>query len=239
MPFHLEKGRGLMALEDLLNNPARESDLTEAIQLMAANPADMGAVLNGTANHNGGANIIALMQQISDDWFDSPYWRGYQGRVSEIVYRALMLAMDVAWGYNGTPADFPPAHYRTREIRLWWHCSQPWFESWVTWEKPDGPVGILFATPPHDGGNVYLDLADAVANNDAAPALSAADCNPLREMVLVSQDLHTWHLEITTLPTGPGNFPFPTLGQAFDDVSPVGAWTIPRRAGGMNPRFYW
>lgn len=240
MPFHLEKGRGLMALEDLLNNDANDSDLTEAISLMHAHPADMGAVLNGTAVHNGDVNTIALMDQISADWFGaSAYWLNYRGQVAEIVHRSLMLAMEIAWGYNGDPDDFPPAQYRTREIRLWWHCSQPWFESWVTWEKPGGPVEILFATPAHKGGNVYFDLAAAVANTDADPALSAADCNPQREMVLVSQDLHEWDLVITTLPTGPGTFPIPTLGQRFNDVSPVGAWTIPTRAGGMNPRAYW
>jgi hypothetical protein len=240
MPFHLEKGRGLMALEDLLNNPARASDLEEALLLMNVNPPDMAAVLKGAAAHNGDVSTITLMDQIAAAWFGpNAYWRNYAGRVSEIVHRSLMLAMEVAWGYNGTPTDFPPAKYREREIHLWWHCAQPWFESWVTWENPGGPVEILFATPAHDGGNVYLDLADAVVNNDAALALSVADCNPHREMVLVGQQLHQWKLVVTSLPTPPKGFPIPTLGQRFDDVSPVEAWTIPTHAGGMNPRSYW
>ena len=180
MPFHLEKGHALMAIEDLLNNPAHRPVLSAAFDGLRTNVpvADVfsavAAAAPGLQAYGGQADVAAaggLGPFVADAWFapgapgPAPYWIDYTGDVDGVVREALLLTMEVAWGVDrNAPLPTGPS---PRRIELFWHCGQRWFEAWTTWDDPQGPVKILFATPPHIGGTVISNLAPMVAAGKA------------------------------------------------------------------------
>ena len=143
--------------------------------------------------------------------------------------------MEVAWGVNHNQRAAGGAVQRQDRALLALRSTLP-FEAWTTWDDPQGPVKILFATPPHIGGTVISNLAPMVAAGKAK-AVDRATVNPNRDMVLISQRRH---VEVASpsssiSPSQPGNVPLPCVGTCFMGAGNVGQWSIHADAGGMDP----
>lgn len=249
MPFHLEKGHALMAIEDLLNNPAHHAVLRAAFEGLRTNlPVanvfnNVAAAAPGLAAYGGQPDVVAaggLGPFVAGAWFaapgapgPTPYWLDYRGNVDNVVRETLLLAMEVAWGVDRNQ-PLPGGPFQ-RRIELFWHCGQRWFEAWTTWDDPQGPVKILFASPPHTGGEVVANVAPLVAAGQAN-VVDRTTVNLNRDMVLISQPRH---VEVApNSPTSPsqlGQVPLPSVGTAFQGTGPVGRWSIHADSGGMNP----
>lgn len=252
MPFHLEKGHGLMAVESLLNDPAHRAVLATAFEgLRGGTP--LGQVFTDVAakapllDAYGGANqpvnaAGGLGAFVSGAWFGQPsssgnspnsYWLDYTGRVDEVVRETLLFAIEMAG-----PADRKkrlPKHPSTRRIELFWHCGQRWFESWLTWEDASSPIRVLFATPPHTAGEVLSSVSSAPPGQ--ATKVKAAQADPIRDMVLVTEAEHT-ERRLPTLTFGPteqSNIPLPSVGITWEGKGKVGAWSIHADSGGVRP----
>lgn len=238
MPFHLEKGDMLNALESLLNDHAHQADLETAVNnLLATN--DLRATLDAAAAATGDASLANLVKTGTLAWFATPaYWKDYSGDINSIVAHALLFAMRRAWDWKeGSP--FPEAHRRRRRIHLWWHCSQRWFESWVTWERKNGPIHVLFATPPIIGGTIWKDIDAAEQAGQANPLANPFQADPNGDMVLISQPLHEPTHRTLTLLSNVAAIPTPQFSTHWTDSGKVAAWSIPAHAGGMNKRRQW
>ena len=116
MPFHLEKGHALMALEDLLNNPAYRPVLSVAFDGLR-NGTPVGQVLSTALNSTQVIELYGSHPEVTAAgglgpfvagmWFAAPgapepppYWIDYTGDVDGIVREALLLTMEVAWGVD-------------------------------------------------------------------------------------------------------------------------------------------
>jgi hypothetical protein len=255
MPFHLEKGHALMALEDLLNNPANHATLAAAYDglrqgtpvaqvfaaaLVAPLPAKPAPVLDQYA---GKAGAGGLGQFVGRSWFGdggNPYWLDYEGDVDGIIREALLFAIEKAWGVDRAE-PLPAELDHSRRIDLLWHCAQRWFDAWVTWQAKEGPVVVLFATPPHVGGSI-VDRIDVAVAAGWAKKVDAAGADPDGDMVLVCQE--------TNLPgpkllapfldwSGLGEILLPAIGRDTVGGGDPAAYSISADAGGATPRTAW
>ncbi|MEM8621026.1 MAG: hypothetical protein AAGF73_15010 [Actinomycetota bacterium] len=187
MPFHLEKGHAMLALDDLFNNPQHGDTLQQLHQgLGAGTPlGELFAVaLNSAPNMSSYAGASqpvtdagGLGPFVSGAWFgqvDRPadippsadweppttdYWIDYSGDVDEIIRQTMLFAVEVAWGIAPDEPLIKPAS--PRRIEFWWHCAQRWFDAWVSWQNADDAIRILFATPVHTYGTVYSSVITA------------------------------------------------------------------------------
>jgi hypothetical protein len=254
MPFHLEKGHALMAIEELLNNHSHHAVLEVAYDGLRTGQA-VGTVFRTALMtkapvldaYEGEPHVTAaggLGPFVTGAWFGqiapgtatpNPYWLDYQGDVDGIVREALLFAMEIAWGADRTQ-KLPPGPF-VRRIELLWHCAQRWFDAWTTWDDPNGPVKVLFATPPHSGGTVTSRIDPMVTGGKATPVV-ASTVDKSRAMVLISQPTHaevpmlTWKSVATPL----GSIPLPSIGTKYQSTGAVGRWRIHPDAGGsINP----
>ena len=252
MPFHLEKGHALMALESLLNDPAHRAVLATAFEglrdgtplgqvfaeIAAKAPLlDAYGGMNQPVNDAGGLGAF-----VSGAWFGQPsstgsapnsYWLDSSGRVDEVVRETLLFAIEMAG-----PADRKnplPPNPCARRIELFWHCGQRWFEAWLTWEDASSPIRVLFATPPHTAGEVLSSVSSAPAGQ--VTNVKAATADPDRDMVLVTEAEHTERRfpTLTFWPTEQFLIPLPSVGITWDGNGEVGAWSIHADSGGVRP----
>jgi hypothetical protein len=250
MPFHLEKGHALMAVENLLNDPAHRNVLITAFDGLRSG-APLGDVFAGITAHapqldaygqnpavTGAGGLGAF---VSGAWFGQPtgtspesYWLDFEGAVDEVVRETLLFAMEMAGPDVDRTEPLPPEPF-ARTIELFWHCGQRWFESWLTWESPASPITVLFATPPHVAGDVLPSVTSAPPGQ--ATAVTAATADPDRDMILVTEDDHTERRvpALTFWPTGKFSLPLPTIGSTWDGSGEVGAWSIHADSGGVRP----
>ncbi len=252
MPFHLEKGHALMALEDLLNDDKHHAVVHQVFEgvrsgtplgQVFADALATAPILDQYAGHAGTAGLGAF---VSGAWFGQattpgaqPYWLDYEGDVDGIVREALLLAMETAWGVSRSQ-PLPASVDRSRRIVLLWHCAQRWFDAWVTWDSPDGPVTLLFATPPHTGGKI-LDRIDGAVSKGWAQPVDASSVAAEGDMVLVCQERN--------LPAGPrrsraawtglGSVLLPPIGRGTVGSGAVQAHSISADAGGARPATTW
>lgn len=250
MPFHLEKGHALMALEDLVNAPQHREVLATVWEgLRSGTP--LGDVFSGLTQHAGqlddygGQPLVTaeggLGKFVSGAWFGQgkdAYWLDYEGDVDGIVRETLLFAMELA-GPDVDRTKPLPADPFARPIELFWHCGQRWFEAWITWESTTSPIRILFATPPHAAGDVLASVLDAPAGQ--VTSVTASTANADRDMVLVTEAEHTERrsLTLTFWPTGQFVVPLPTVGSAWDGGGTVGAFSIHAHSGGVRPQTFF
>lgn len=253
MPFHLEKGHALMALEDLLNDASHHAVVARVFDGLRDGTA-LGEVFADaladapTLDHYfGHAGTDGLGAFVRGSWFGqataggpTPYWLDYEGDVDGIVREALLFAMERAWSVDrGQP--LPATIADRRGIELVWHCAQRWFDAWITWQSAEGPVTVLFATPPHTGGDIIDRIADATAVGRATP-VSATTAGADGDMVLVCQEENgpaSWGSSLVTGWWASGAFPLPPIGRATRGTGAVGAYSISADAGGNRPRTMW
>jgi hypothetical protein len=159
MPYHLEKGRALSFVENYLNEGLPEQRM-ETLRKLRNGNVQLGAqTLTNAALDTGYRPYTgeALIEYVKKKWFGqgaNTYWLDYEGDVEGIVRLTLIRAMEVALGVeHGQDPGVPP---RSWPVELLWHCSQRWFEGWVTWQTDEpngcGHVLILLASPAHAGG---------------------------------------------------------------------------------------
>lgn len=243
MPFHLEKGHGLMALEDLINNPAHRAVLTVARDEMCegtpmsdvfATVVSNAPTLANYGNNPHTAALGGLGPFVADKWFGKPgYWLDYTGDVDGVVRTTLLFALEAASGVEcGTPLPEGPFD---RRVELLWHCGQRWFEAWVGWNDPSDAVSVLFATPPHAFGEVISSVLNAGPGQ--ATSITASGADPNRDMILITEDAHVERptIGLGFWPTGKTKIPLPSIGRAFDGSGPVHAWRIHANSGGVHP----
>ena len=248
MPFHLEKGDLLNALESLVNaesppgGPA--NPLVQVLQDVCddlAGGTNLKAALDSVipAGSSGGS-VAGRTRDALEKWFDPPpggnatngYWVDYDNsRTDEVVTQAIRFAMRTAWGWQNGPV---PAG--RRPIRFWWWCEQPWFDSWVTWESGTSAVNVFFATPPHTGGKIVRNMHNVPAT-DAAPIALTGTGDASGDMVLVSTFRHKRRKVATTAATPQSDVAVPK--RVWEDKGKLGMWSIQAKAGGMNPRMVW
>jgi hypothetical protein len=230
MPYHLEKGAALKEVERYLNKPlpARLDVLTH---LRDGNQRLGSATLNkpALAGYNAGnlgAGYANLLDYVRDRWFganpNSTYWLDYEGDVEGIVRLALIRAVEISLGV--VHGDTPPVATREWPIELLWHCSQRWFEAWVTWQTFPGGSGhvlVLLATPAHSGGNITADPLhpEHIKPNYAATEIVAPPYG-LEGMWVVTDRTHVQQLVL-------GNGQFNLAGNRLTDTLPAGAVPIP------------
>lgn len=252
MPFHLEKGHALMALEDLLNNDQHHAALSTTFDgLRSGTPlgtvfaeALVGApMVDGYGGHAGPGGLGAFVEGA---WFgqsttgQGEYWLDYQGDVDGIAREALLFAMETAWGVDRSKA-LPAAVDRSRPIVLLWHCAQRWFDAWVLWDGPSSAVTVLFATPPHTGGDI-IDRIDGAVSTGWATPVTATSAHADGDMVLVCQEQNRPARRSRTSAiswSATGVFPLPALGRDTVGSGAVGAYSISADAGGARPRTTW
>ena len=238
-----------MAIEDLLNNAAYHAVLSAAFDGLRNNipVADVfkqvAAAAPGLQAYGNQTDVSAaggLGNFVSGAWFGPgppgprPYWLDYTGNVDGIVRETLLFAMEVAWGVDRTQ-PLPGGPFQ-RRIELFWHCGQRWFEAWTTWDDRQGPVKILFATPPHTGGTVFANVAPLVNAGQATP-VNRSTVDLTRDMVLIGESEHSEvpGPQLTTAATAHGQPPLPSIGKRYQGGGTVGQWSIHAHAGGMNP----
>ena len=253
MPFHLEKGHALMALEDLVNDASHHGVLTTVFDgLRAGTPmADVFEAALASAptldHYAGHAGPGGLGDFVRGAWFGQAgaggaptYWLDYQGDVDGIVREALLYALETAWGVDRS-RSLPARVDRSRRVELWWHCAQRWFDAWIAWSGPDSTVTVLFATPPHTGGNITDRIDEAVAQGLATSVqLEAAATDG--DLVLVCQERNEPSRLRPRSSAGwsaGGQLFLPPIGRATVGSGPVGAYTISAHAGGVKPRTVW
>lgn len=257
MPFHLEKGYALMALEDLLNDPSLAPTRARLFEGLRTG-VGLGAVfrdllstaptLSRYGNHPMVASAGGLGSFVTGAWFGQsggpgtpppPYWIDYTGDIDGVVRETLLFAMEVALDADRS-RPLPTKVATARPIELWWHCGQRWFEAWLSWQSADGPVRVLFATPPHTGGVVRESVAGA-ERDGLAVATSPSQVDRSRAMVLVSQQRHRpspmFGSLIASSPMG--QIRLPAVGRAYRGSGAVGTWTPTAAAGGIDPWFGW
>ncbi|MEO1058776.1 MAG: hypothetical protein AAFY28_17865, partial [Actinomycetota bacterium] len=247
MPFHLEKGAVLGALDDLLNanSDPLETHLRNAYAVLMSptKPNDILAALGAMPAPTGPAapSLADALQQ----WFQTgtdEYWKGYDPEfVLQVASEGLRFALRQAWGDNGTVLPT----MRDRRVHTWWYCVQPWFDTWITWEHETAPVNVIFSTPSHHGGTMITDMANAVVGaNPMATALGAGDYGDATgDMVLVGMERHKQRWEwVNTDISGKGEWKWPQrIWNDFGDgPNPEpGRWSIRVPGGGMQPKTKW
>lgn len=260
MPFHLEKGHALMALEDLLNR-RNDDDIHAVRQILWSGLNDstkeMGTVFREVVaaapqlDEYGGQNqpvndAKGLGGFVTGAWFGEtypngtppdPYWLDYAGEIGDVVREALLYTMETAWEIR-RPAPLPDV-LPDRRIELFWHCAQRWFDCWVTWDS-DGPVMLLFATPAHLLGEVRPNMA-AHVNAGRAVEVNHADPREDFDMVIVTQedqvdDAVAGLLGRTWQPSTNGDVKVPPVGATWRGTGDVGTYSVHANAGGMRPR---
>lgn len=264
MPLHLEKGFALMALEDLFNDGAHHALLRKVFdglrpghqqlplgELFAAgvkDPSEPAPLLDAYPGNAAVAAYAGLGNYVASAWFGEQtggqpakqYWIDYSGDIEGVVREALLLAMEVAWGVSRL---HPLPHARGadwRAIELFWHCAQRWFEAWVTW-KPNQPVQLLFATPPHTGGPVQASILDVVDQKYAEQTDAATSQGRPRDMVVVCQERHVEKTVpgITVEASAKGVFALPFVAAGFEGVGAVKPYSVFAKGGGSRPAFTW
>lgn len=251
MPFHLEKGHALMALEDLLNDAQHHSVVRTAFDGLRQG-VPVGEVFDTALAsaptldaYAGNAGQNGLGDFVRGAWFDQasgsapPYWLDYRGDVDGIVREALLFAMETAWGVDRS-SPLPRRVDRSRRIDLLWHCAQRWFDAWVTWQSVDGPVTVLFATPPHTGGDIIDEIASAVSQGRAT-AVDAASAGADGDMVIVCQERNRPGRRTIPQPgwSPRGAITLPAIGRGTVGSGTVGTYSISADAGGSRPRTNW
>lgn len=253
MPFHLEKGHAFMALEDVINDSTHHAIVAAAWDgLRTGTP--VGQVFDTAlqsapvlSHFAGKAGQGGLGPFVTHHWFGTgkpkgtaPYWLDYRGDVDGIVREALLFAMETAWGVS-RDAPLPANVDRGRQIRLLWHCAQRWFDAWILWDSPTDDVTVLFATPPHTGGDIIDRIKLAIAKG-WANEVSAASASTDGDMVLVCQERNTRgrrKLRSPLVPSPRGAFTLPAIGRDTVGSGGVGTYSIHADAGGAQPPTSW
>ncbi len=153
-------------------------------------------------------------QPAVDQYGNWLWWQYYAGDVYEIMRTTMIRAGEVALGIA---SGEDPAHGRAAPwpIELFWHCSQNWFEGWVTWREHggSGQVTVLLCTPSAGAPVRPSPLASGApaADQQRAGANEYAEQPPTpgghRGMVVVT---HRYHRLVALGPTqladarGPG-----------------------------------
>jgi hypothetical protein len=231
MPFHLEKGRVLGPLEDLLNasNGPKVTDLKQ-VYLKLHN----GDKLRKALDHLGEDSYPGLTEALGL-WFDKDlgYWAQYNPKHAEtIATKGIHFAMGRAWGGGLALPDQLPT-VRPRPIHLWWFCAQHWFDVWVTQESATSPVNVFFATPPHTLGGMAGNMTQATDDGWAIPAPPKYG-HDARDMVLIgATDHEKTPVPPTVVPTRFGNIVIPNP-PTWSDVEPIDRWSITLDGGGMH-----
>lgn len=115
------------------------------------------------------------------------HWTGYYGNVELILVEALQRMLEVSLGVpHLTKVPKTPAKQAKREeallrqasrvwpVYLFLTCPQPWFESWVTWQRHShrsplrGQVTVMLSTPGH-GRPVAPSPVDLVGDTKTIP----------------------------------------------------------------------
>jgi hypothetical protein len=181
MPYHLETGRTLKAIEDAMNGIGlMETPAAQRTRLRRIANALEAA---GTLRAAGNVDPPNLLENQLAGWVaatNSPLPRLGNLTVAEAI-RSSWLGPDIAtgvynadgrWlGYCGHVEEILRKTF-TDAIRLsldrtrpngrpWpfvliWKCAQPWLEGWVQWRSKPGVVVIVICTPP-DGNHIALD----------------------------------------------------------------------------------
>jgi hypothetical protein len=259
MPFHLEKGHALMALEDLFDTQPTApgaplasfwDDVRSGValgtvfrDLLASAPLLSG--YGGQADVNAAGGLGSF---VSGAWFDQrsgagapprPYWLDYTGDVDGIVREALLTALELAWGVDRA-SQLPDPLPQRRPLRFTWHCSQRWFEAWVRWDDHVGPVELMFATPAHTGGTIVRDPGTSEAKGLTTPVAPPTFAEQ-RGMILVAQQQHVPTIVVSMMIVGTlvGDVPLPEIGFKFQGQGDVGRWSLTADAGGVVPDTDW
>ena len=147
--------------------------------------------------------------------------------------------METAWQVDRTK-PLPATVDHSRRVALVWHCAQRWFDAWVTWDSATGPVTVLFATPPHTGGDI-IDRIDIAVKNGTATAVQPATATATGDMVLVCQERNGPQRKRTNplAWSASGAVQLPPVGRANHGTGSVGAYSISADAGGVRPRTKW
>jgi hypothetical protein len=232
MPYHLEKGAALGFVEVCLNDPSKQQTILENMRDPAV-PFGQGIlddpVLAPYAPFIAPFNDLA--EFVRSSWFGpkgASYWIDYEGDVEGIVRLTVIRALEVALGIpHGDP--FPSVPSRRWPIEVLWHCSQRWFEGWLTFKQLDstgqqGRVTLVFASPAHRGGDITsntLDPASVGRPAMQAKEVPAADPYPDQGMWLIT---HKRHLPVPTIsgatirlttPSGFADVTIPVIGEIW------------------------
>jgi hypothetical protein len=240
MPFHLEKGRVLGALDDLLNAQTGQKAQDLATAYASLMSGDDLEVALSTISSPGGP-IGQSLGEALQKWFDvgdgtgNGYWKDYDPKHAlETASDGVRFALERAWGGGATlPTD------RSRPVHTWWYCVQPWFDTWVTWENAQAPVRLIFSTPSHLGGAMVTNMNKAVQEQPPlARKLAPGDLgSDDGDMVLIGRTRHQRKKVSTTMPSPFGQVSVPK--RVWSDLGPAGRWSIPIDGGGIQPKAKW
>ncbi|UDY36033.1 hypothetical protein [Dermatobacter hominis] len=179
MPFYVEKGPQFQFIEEFVLGPGGPVLLTELRRNHPNAGAWISQIATkvglGTASPklSRGPGPAARVQHLNEHWFEQTqapdgtwkrdadpqepmvqsdgqwaWWHAYAGDVYEIMRWTMIRAGEVSLGIGAT--DEPGAGRQDPwPIELFWHCSQNWFEGWVTWRRngATGQVTVLLCTP--------------------------------------------------------------------------------------------
>lgn len=156
MPYLLEKGPAMTYLEEFLNGDlATVVASLDNLRFHGAGLFGVGGLFPGDptletrlrTNWFGQVPAPAPLQ----GWMPQPpldpndprptgYWLGFYGDVERIFCETVIRAVEVSLGIDhgqpvpvsGKGAPRPPRRW---PIELFWKCSNPWYEGWVTWRR--------------------------------------------------------------------------------------------------------
>jgi hypothetical protein len=229
MPFYVEKGPQFSVIESFVfDDPQRGIDLLHALRANTpAAQAALSVIgdhvgLQSTALDQGPDTADERIGHLNSHWFEQRsdhgawtrdlhpqqpavdtygrwwWWQHYAGDVYEIMRQTMIRAGEVSLGI-GPGEDVDQARHDPWPIELFWHCSQNWFEGWVTWRRhgtESGQVTVLLCTPTA-GAPVRpspLATASPVADRPRATAPTYAEDPPTpggdRGMVVVTHSYH-------------------------------------------------
>ena len=276
MPFYVEKGPQFQFIEEFVMNPVIQGhDLLRALRSNSSSAANWVSVIADKVGlrvgpQGGGPGPDLRVEHLNSHWFEQRrnanqqwqrdaapaypavnadgswwWWQGYAGDVYEIMRWTMIRAGEVSLGIGPTQ-DPLEGRAEPWPIELFWHCSQNWFEGWVTWRRngSTGQVTVVLCTPTAGTPVRPSPLASQIADpNELGRATgSPYAVNPAtpggdRGMVVVT---HTQHVPVAG---GPTQLRWPTLkgelpGPARDywrGTGPVVAVSPSWADGGVDP----
>jgi len=242
MPYLLEKGPAMTYLEEFLNGDL--VTMVGSLDALRTNPNQSLFGLGGVFPDD-----VDLEHRLRTNWFgqqatknaagewqyapqpaldkDDPrptgYWIGYYGSVESILRETLIRAVEVSLGIEHLqPVPLrhgvlsPPRRW---PIEMFWKCSNPWYEGWVTWRRQrlGGSVPVSGAGPQIETGQVTVVLASPGDNRNRLIHDSTAPPNPWgpdmvnparastdQGMWVVSHRRHRPHVQQRTFVVKPG-----------------------------------